>query len=835
MRLLENVRRRPWWQQVLGLVLVPALVASGLLAATWGSDSRLHQVEAAIVNLDQPVTINNQYVPLGRQFSAALIDSHRRQNFRWVLANEKSAQEGLAAARYAAVVTVPKNFSAAATSYGTSPTAAHQATIEVQTSPQAGIADTALGQSVAQAAAQALNRTLTQTYLENIYLGFSTMGEKFQTVADAASQLAAGNRQLADGLLQAQGGSAQLADGLGAAAGSGPALRQGGQQLVAGIQTYTDGVAQAAAGSQQLAGGLAQLSANAPALTSGAQQLAGGAQQLAGGVAQFRDQGLAPYTRGTTQLATENQRQLALLIELRVLMDKIAATPLGSQPPQQLVNQLQTAITTLQHQLASTQASTQQLSQQVAALPQTINRQLDQTAATLAAQCPPQVRQLGPDTCRGYAAGVMAMGRAAKQTVAQILTTPDPRTGLTLQQALQRLSKALAAVSDPQLAQILQQVNVVLQMASQMLAQGGRLPTVNQLRAQNAQLEQLKTAGPQLMAATAQLGGGAQRLSSGASGYAAGVGRYTGAVGQAAQGAQQLSNGLGTAAAAGPRLVAGGRQYTDGVGRLVDGVGQAATGAKALNDGLSRSHDGASQLADGSQQLADGLAEGARQVPRYSDTEREQLARVVASPISVSDLDDLVSPKAAWASLLLVLALWLGALATYLVLPAVRARLALSSRSSLVLLGESLLPGLGLVGFQALLLSGIGQLALRLPWPRWLGLTAVLLVAAAAFVAVHYALTAWLRGAGRVLAVAFAVITVATALTGSTPAVFDVLRPLSPMSPAVDAVRTLIAGGSGITGPIFLLLGWAAVAAGLCAAALVRARTLTPRSLLAAT
>lgn len=165
MRLLENVRRRPWWQQVLGLVLVPALVASGLLAATWGSDSRLHQVEAAIVNLDQPVTINNQYVPLGRQFSAALIDSHRRQNFRWVLANEKSAQEGLAAARYAAVVTVPKNFSAAATSYGTSPTAAHQATIEVQTSPQAGIADTALGQSVAQAAAQALNRTLTQTYL----------------------------------------------------------------------------------------------------------------------------------------------------------------------------------------------------------------------------------------------------------------------------------------------------------------------------------------------------------------------------------------------------------------------------------------------------------------------------------------------------------------------------------------------------------------------------------------------------------------------------------------------------------------------------------------------
>ncbi|MDO5285196.1 MAG: YhgE/Pip family protein, partial [Actinomycetia bacterium] len=186
MRLLESTRRRPWWVQVVGLVLVPVLVAAGLLAATWDSDARLRQVEAAVVNHDQAVTINGQIVPLGRQLSAELVSSRRQQSFRWVLADEKSARSGLASGRYAAVVTIPREFSEAATSYGTDPTHAHQATIRVETSPQAGIADTALGQSVAQAAAQALNRTLTKTYLENIYLGFSTMGEKFQTVADAA-------------------------------------------------------------------------------------------------------------------------------------------------------------------------------------------------------------------------------------------------------------------------------------------------------------------------------------------------------------------------------------------------------------------------------------------------------------------------------------------------------------------------------------------------------------------------------------------------------------------------------------------------------------------------
>ena len=176
--------KRPWWLTLLGLVLVPVLVAAGLLAATWGSTDRLHKVEAAVVNLDKAVTIEGQIVPLGRQMSAALVDSNRDQNFTWVLADAKHAEAGLRSGRYAAVVTIPENFSAAATSFG-SPDSAKQATIDVRTSPIAGLADTALGQSVAQAAAEALNRTLTQTYLENVYIGFGEMGKQFQTVADA--------------------------------------------------------------------------------------------------------------------------------------------------------------------------------------------------------------------------------------------------------------------------------------------------------------------------------------------------------------------------------------------------------------------------------------------------------------------------------------------------------------------------------------------------------------------------------------------------------------------------------------------------------------------------
>ena len=40
----------------------------------WHADDRLGRVQAAIVNDDQPVTLNGQTVPLGRQLTAGLVE-----------------------------------------------------------------------------------------------------------------------------------------------------------------------------------------------------------------------------------------------------------------------------------------------------------------------------------------------------------------------------------------------------------------------------------------------------------------------------------------------------------------------------------------------------------------------------------------------------------------------------------------------------------------------------------------------------------------------------------------------------------------------------------------
>jgi len=205
----------------------------------------------------------------------------------------------------------------------------------------------------------------------------------------------------------------------------------------------------------------------------------------------------------------------------------------------------------------------------------------------------------------------------------------------------------------------------------------------------------------------------------------------------------------------------------------------------------------------------------------------------VASPISVSSLDGLVQPGAALAALLMILALWAGAFATYTVLPAVRRRLALSSSATAALVVDALRPGLIIVLVQALLVSAVGQAFVKLPAYRWLELTLLLLVAGVAFVAVNHALTAWAKGAGRVVGVAFAVITLATALTSTVPGWLDAIRPLSPLSPAYDAVRAVVSGGPGVTGGVFALIAWTLLGALFSVAAILRARTVSPAALAA--
>ena len=633
------------WRTLLALVMVPVLVAGGFLWGTWNSSDRLKQVQAAVVNLDDGVTLDDQFIPLGRQLSADLVDSGKEQNFSWVLADEAHAWPGLESGQYAAVVVIPKNFSKAATSYGNDdPLTAEQATIQVHTSPVAGVADGLLGNVLANSASRTLNATLTEAYLDRIYIGFNDTGKQFQTVADASGKLADGLRKLDDGS---------------------PAL--------------VDGVKQVETGGKALASGLNTFKKRTASLPTDGKKLATGVKQYVAGANELADK-LTEAAQGTVKLAAGLTRLSGGL------------------------NQYQQAMA---------------------------NASKDPTS--LGIQCPFQTQA----ECQAFYTGLGYGTGAAAQGVDPIAT------------GLGQLSNGL----------------------------NDQLPSKKEQQKQAKQLAEFKAGGKKLVTGSAALGSG--------------LGQLSGGIAQVADGASRLADGL-------PKLTSGVSQYTNGVG----------------------------QVADGARKLSDGLDKGADKVPSFSKAERENLSTVVAAPVNTTDIQGLVSPAVAWLTLLVALALWLGALATFAVIKPLDGRLALSTAPSATLIARALLPGVIVATAQAIVLTAIGTAVLGLALPTAAAMAGFLVLAGVAFVLVNHALAAWLGNVGRLIAVAFAVITTVSAVTSAVPTIFDTLRPLSPLTPALDGLRAILTDTSGAAPAVFALLGWAVLALAASALAVLRRRTI---------
>ncbi|MCD2443141.1 hypothetical protein LQ757_12730 [Agromyces sp. SYSU K20354] len=267
------------WLVVAGLLAVPLLVGGVLSWALATPTAHLDRVTAAIVNDDEPVTVDGQTVPLGRQFAAGLIagtagsdpgsasaaadgtsptdatpdGTPAASNFDWVLTNDDEASAGLSAGRYAAVVTIPPTFSAAATSIGGPAAAAHQAVIEIETTPSSAFLDPALTDAVTAAATASLNQQLISQYLGNVYAGFNTINEQIGEAADGAASLSTGAASVADGAQQLATGTDQLVDGLTALDSGADALAAGTAQLATAAQPLPGEAAELARGSAAIA------------------------------------------------------------------------------------------------------------------------------------------------------------------------------------------------------------------------------------------------------------------------------------------------------------------------------------------------------------------------------------------------------------------------------------------------------------------------------------------------------------------------------------------------------------------------------------------------------
>ncbi|MWV59105.1 YhgE/Pip domain-containing protein [Rathayibacter sp. VKM Ac-2754] len=733
------------WLTLLGIVLVPLAIGGLLVWALWNPTDRLDQITAAVVNEDTPVEINGQTVPLGRQLAAGLVTggtestatasptpvpnvsgSDSSGNFTWVLTDKDDAAQGLADGTYATVVTIPSEFSAAATSYSGDAAEATKATIDIATSDKAKLVDDAISATVTSTATSLLNTQLTTAYLENVYVGFNTLNEQIGQAADGAGTLADGADELGTGASSLADGTSSLATGI--------------DDLATGASALSDGVAQVGTGASSLADGVAQVGTGASSLADGVAQLGTGASDLSGGV---------------SQLATGTQQSAD------------GATGLA-------------------------------------------------------------------DGLDGLAAGVAALGQTAS-TASGVAAQSATTTGTSLG-TIAALAESCAA-TDPVCAAILAEAGTQLDTTNQngALYQAGA--TAQYTAGIASGINDGTDGQPSLVAGTQQsaagarsLAGGLSQLATGAATAAQGAAALSTGAASASDGAAQLATGAASASTGAAQLATGAASAADGAAQLATGAASAADGADQLADGATGVSDGAVQLADGTRTLATGLDAAVAQLPTYTDAESTNLADVVADPVENASSSTTLF-GASSVPFFTTIALWLGALASFLVLAAFSHRALSSTRSSAALALSSYVPALVIGLVQGLAVAIVMQFVADLePW-TFVGFTLLSMLVGASFAAVNQGLVALLGGTGRFIAMLAAVIGLGAGIISTVPGVFDDALGFLPLSAAQTALSGVVEGSGGVGGSVVGLVIWLLFGLLLTVAAIARRRVVSVRAL----
>lgn len=721
------------WVTLLGIVLVPLVIGGLLVWALWNPTERLDRITAAVVNEDTPVEINGQTVPLGRQLASGLVTggtdsatdssaatptpgatpapnvsgSDSSSNFTWVLTDKDDAAKGLADGSYATVVTIPSSFSAAATSYSGDAAKATKATIDIATSQKAKLVDDAISATVTSTATSLLNTQLTTAYLENVYVGFTTLHDQIGQAAEGAGTLADGADQLSTGASSLADGTGSLATGVGELATGASSLSNGVAQLGTGASSLADGVGELGTGASDLSSGVAQLATGARSSATGAATLQGGASSLADGLDRLRG-GVEKTGEGTQQVAT-----------------------------------------------------------------------LSAGAAT-----------------------------ATAQTLAGLSTVLE---SCTTEQCI-AAKAVLASASGPTGAVTLtrQTAGAVAGIDAGIRTGGGGQPSLIDAVGQSA------TGARSLADGLGQLSGGLTQLAGGADAAAGGAAQLATGATSAAQGARDLATVATTAAG--------------GAAQLAMGASSAADGATQLADGATGVSDGAVQLTDGTRSLATGLDAAVAQLPTYTDSESTNLADVVADPVeNASSTNDLFG--AASVPFFATIALWLGALATFLVLAAFSHRALSSTRSSAALALSSSVPALVIGVVQGLAVAIVMSNVAGLEPGRWVGFAMLSMLAGASFAAVNQGLVALLGGVGRFLSMVAAVIALGAGIISTVPGLFTDVLGFLPLSAAQNALSGVVEGTEGTAGAVVGLVVWLLFGLLLTVVAIARRRVTSVRAL----
>ena len=633
---------------VIVAMCLPILYASIFLKSIWDPYGRVNHLPVAVVNLDQPTTLEGNKVDVGDKLVKELKSN---DDLDWHFVSAKKAQDGLKDRKYYMIVKIPKNFSEnAASVLDTDP---EKMDLTYETNGGLNFLGEVISENAMTQLKAKVSESVTKSYADVIIKMVKTVGDGMDQAADGATKLADGSKQVADGIATVQGKVPELSSGV-------KQLDDGGKQLADGVKQYTDGAGQAAKGSDQLAAGLQQLNGKVPTLVGGVNQLADGGKALNTGVNQYTA-GVKQAYLGSGDLSDGLQKLQGNLPEIIAGVNKLAdgsnklakqlqdgTREFGDEQAKQLklyvkgvedyINTINAVLPTLNNlpldqlsqlkgQFATVQADLQSAGASLAAAGQTLQTSPAQVASNVVSQLPTDEngnvtvpaqqlaqligQQVGANN-QQIGAQVTAAGNSLQNvgaTLTQVgqLVNNLPSVDTSKIGELSTVTSQLAANTDQATAGLNELINGTLTVKKEAVPGAAKIA---------GGLAQVQSQLPTLNGGVSQLVDGSKALDSGLATLNSKSGELTGGANQIVGGMKEMQNQLPTLTDGVKQLVAGGSQLNGGLNllnaksaELGSGSGQLAAGLGLMQSQLPALASGANQLADGSKQLNAGMKE----------------------------------------------------------------------------------------------------------------------------------------------------------------------------------------------------------------------------------
>lgn len=196
--------KRQEWKQLLhnplllvvmaAIVVIPTIYSTLFLGSMWDPYGSVEHLPVAVVNLDQPVTVEDTTYDVGQ----SLVENLKQEpslDFHFV--GQEEARQGLADGVYYMVITIPRDFSQRASSItGAWP---QKMELEYETNPGTNYIASKLGESAMKELELGVREEVTYTYATALLKQLDTLGDGMDQAAHGSGELKDGAHTLAQG------------------------------------------------------------------------------------------------------------------------------------------------------------------------------------------------------------------------------------------------------------------------------------------------------------------------------------------------------------------------------------------------------------------------------------------------------------------------------------------------------------------------------------------------------------------------------------------------------------------------------------------------------------